>query len=126
MAPHNAPDTPARRLHIPAGASRLFALRPGATVICTEGSLRVEESATGPEAAGGLPGAVSVRLNTGEAHGVAYGGAVRLTAIGDARAICLDAPYALGRFFPHLAGFLRTILAKTRSGGVGALHKISK
>lgn len=126
MAPHTTPDTPARRLHIPAGASRLFALRPGATVICTEGSLRVEESATGPEAAGGLPGAVSVRVNMGEAHGVAYGGAVRLTAIGDARVICLDPPHALSRLFPQLAGFLRAIWAKNRNDGVGALHKISK
>ncbi|MFD4837792.1 hypothetical protein ACFWP0_09805 [Achromobacter sp. NPDC058515] len=126
MATHTAPDTPARRMEIPSGASRLLALRAGATVVCTDGSVRVEELANGPEAAGGLHCAVSVRVNAGEAHGLAYGGAVRLTAIGAAQVICLDVSGPASRIFLQATGFFQRILAKNRNNSVGALHKISK
>ncbi|SEJ98486.1 hypothetical protein SAMN03159494_04191 [Achromobacter sp. NFACC18-2] len=126
MTPHTAPDTPGLRLDLPSGASRLFALRAGATLICTSGSMRVEEAANGCEAAGGLHRVVSVRLNAGEAHGVSYGGAVRLTAIGGAQVICLDAAGPVTSFLRRGGAFFHRILSKTGNIRVGALHKISK
>lgn len=126
MTAHHAPDTPAHRLEIAPGASRLLALRAGATVVCTDGSVRVEERANGSEAAGGLHRTVSVRVNAGEAHALAYGGAVRLTAIGGAQVICLDAAGPARRFLGLASDFFQRILPKNRNNGLGALHKISK
>ncbi|UIP19529.1 hypothetical protein [Achromobacter deleyi] len=126
MAPHTAPDLPAHRLEIAPGASRLLALRAGAAVICTEGSVRVEETANGSEAAGGLHRVVSARVNAGEVHGVAYGGSVRLTAIGGAQVICLDAEGSGSRFFRQATALIQRILPKNRNNSLGALHKISK
>lgn len=126
MAPDTAHQTPAHRLEIAPGASRLLALRAGAAVICTEGSVRVEEIENGSQAAGGLHRVVSARVNAGEVHGVAYGGAVRLTAIGGAQVIYLDVEGAGTRFLRRATGFFQRILPKNRNNSLGALHKISK
>lgn len=120
------PDAQARRLELAAGASRKLVLRAGATLVCVSGSVRVEEPVNGPEAAGGLPGAVSVRINAGEGHGLGYGGVAQVTAIGPAELICLDSPGYAQRFFRAAAVFFQRELLKNRKNRLGALHKISK
>ncbi|CAB3893906.1 hypothetical protein [Achromobacter anxifer] len=126
MTMNSAPDAQARRLELAAGASRKLVLGAGATLVCVSGSVRVEEPATGPEAAGGLPGAVSVRINAGEGHGLAYGGVARVTAIGAAEVICLDKPGLLGRFLRAATTFFQVNSTETGKNALGALHKISK
>ncbi len=126
MAMNSAPDALARRLELAAGASRKLVLGAGATLVCVSGSVRVEEPATGPEAAGGLPGAVSVRINAGEGHGLAYGGVAQVTAIGAAEVICLDKPSLLGRFLRAATVFFQANSTETGKNALGALHKISK
>jgi len=126
MTPHSDPASPGLRLDLPAGASRIFVLRAGAAVVCVEGSVRVEEAASGLEAAGGLHRVVPARLNAGEVHGVAYGGAVRLTALVGAQVICLDCTGRLGTILRHVAHVFRGFLSKNGNIRVGALHKISK
>ncbi|KGD85610.1 hypothetical protein JL37_29605 [Achromobacter sp. RTa] len=119
-------DAQARRLVLAAGASQQLVLRAGATVVCVDGSVRIDEPATGPEAAGGLPRAVSVRVNAGEGHGLAYGGVARITAIGRAEVLCLDRPALAHRLLGRASDFFRRKMAETRKNPVGALHKISK
>ena len=126
MTPHSDPASPGLRLDLPAGASQIFVLRAGAAVVCVEGSVRVEEAANGLEAAGGLHRVVPARLNAGEVHGVSYGGAVRLTALGGAQVICLDCAGRLNPFLRRVAHFFRGFLSKNGNIRVGALHKISK
>jgi len=126
MNANSAPDTQARRVSLAAGASRHFVLRAGATLVCVDGSVRVDEPVTGPEAAGGLPGAVSVRVNAGEGHGLAYGGVARVTAIGPAEVICLDRPGLASRLLRQASAFFRSGMAGNRKNSLGALHKISK
>ena len=126
MNSNPVPDAQARRLALDAGASRQLVLRAGATVVCVAGSVRVDEPVTGPEAAGGLPGAVSVRLNAGEGHGLAYGGVARVTAIGRAELICLDRPGLADRLLRLASAFLGLGEAGNRKNSLGALHKISK
>jgi len=121
-----APDAQARRLELAAGASRKLVLRPGATLVCVSGSVRVEEPANGPEAAGGLPRAVAVRINAGEGHGLGYGGVAHVTAIGPAELICLDRAGYAQRFFQAAAAFFQLNSTKNRKNSLGALHKISK
>jgi len=121
-----APDAQARRLELAAGASRKLVLRAGATLVCVSGSVRIEEPANGPEAAGGLPGAVSVRINAGEGHGLGYGGVAYVTAIGPAELICLDNPGYAQRLFSAAAAFFQLEPLKNRKNRLGALHKISK
>ncbi|MDH3065835.1 hypothetical protein QEP16_21100 [Achromobacter insolitus] len=121
-----APDTQARRLELAAGASRKLVLSAGATLVCVSGSVRIEEPATGPEAAGGLPGAVSVRINAGEGHGLGYGAVAQVTALGPAEVICLERTGVFARFLRAAASFFRLNSAKSRKNSLGALHKISK
>lgn len=121
-----APDALARRLELAAGASRKLVLRAGATIVCVSGSVRVDEPAHGPEAAGGLPGAVSVRVNAGEGHGLAYGGVAQVTAIGSAEVICLESAGIASRLFRGATAFFQLNLARNRKNRLGALHKISK
>ena len=121
-----APDAQARRLELAAGASRKLVLRPGATLVCVSGSVRVEEPANGPEAAGGLPRAVAVRINAGEGHGLGYGGVAHVTAIGPAELICLDRPGYAQRVIQAAAAFFQLNSARNRKNSLGALHKISK
>ncbi|WMD23426.1 hypothetical protein RAS12_13960 [Achromobacter seleniivolatilans] len=118
------PESLQHRLEIPSGACQQLALRVGATVICVSGSVRVEERAIGPEAAGGLPFTVAARVNAGEAHGVAYGGAVRVTALGAAQVICLDVSGPFGRALRGVAKIFRGNKAENTNIGLGALHKI--
>lgn len=120
------PDAQPRRLELAAGASRKLVLRAGATLVCVSGSVRIEEPVNGPEAAGGLPRAVSVRINAGEGHGLGYGGVAQVTAIGPAEVICMDMPGYAQRFFQAAAAFFQLNLAKNRKNSLGALHKISK
>ena len=126
MTPRLAPDPSRSRVQLAAGSSRLFALRAGAAVVCTEGSVRIEESANGWEAAGGLHRVVSVRVNAGEVHGLAYGGAVRVTALGAAQVICLDPEGWARPAMRRAAAFFQRIFPKSRNNSLGALHKISK
>ncbi len=126
MTPHTPYDQPGSRLDLPSGASQVMPLRPGATLICTEGSIRVEESANGLEATGGLHCVVRVRLNAGEVHGVSYGGAVRITALAGAQVICLESVRPVPPILRRVAAFFRRILSKNGNIRVGALHKISK
>lgn len=126
MTPHIDFDSPSHRLDLPSGASRRLVLRAGAAVICTEGSVTVEEAVNASEAVGGLPHVVSVRVNAGEIHAVAYGGAVRVMAIGGARVICLDAPSAAQALYRLATTFFRRFLQKNGNNRLGALHKISK
>lgn len=116
----------ARRLEIAAGASRFLTLRAGATLVCVAGSVRVEEPSTAAEAPNGLVLPVSIRVNAGEAHGVGYGGAVRVTAIGPAEVICLEVPGPLARLFRLTANIFRMNGPKNTNNRLGALHKISK
>ncbi|MPT39579.1 MAG: hypothetical protein E2603_13985 [Achromobacter sp.] len=116
----------ARRLEIAAGASRQLTLRAGATLVCVTGSVSVEEASAGVQAAGALGLPVSARVNAGEAHGVGYGGVVRVTAIGSAEVICLDVPGPLDRFLRLAANIFRMNGAKNTNNRLGALHKISK
>ena len=126
MTPHTAFDPSQLRLNLPSGASHWLALRPGAVVICAEGSVRIEEAVNGWETAGGLHRVVAVRLNAGEAHGVAYGGALRVTAIVGARVTCLDAPGRAQSLFRLVAAFFHRFLPENGNNRLGALHKISK
>ncbi|MCY1513744.1 hypothetical protein D9M68_482560 [compost metagenome] len=126
MNPNFAPDAQARRLVLAAGASRQLVLRAGATVVCVDGSVRIDEPVTGPEAAGGLPGPVSVRVNAGEGHGLAYGGVARVTAIGHAEVLCLEWPGLAGRLLRRATAFFGLANAGNRKNSLGALHKISK
>jgi hypothetical protein len=121
-----APDIRARRLALAAGASRQLVLRAGATIVCVDGSVRVDESVIGLEAAGGLPGAVSARVNAGEGHGLAYGGVARITAIVPAEVICLDRPGLASRLLRHITAFFWPGRAEIQTDVLGALHKISK
>lgn len=126
MTPHYDDLAPARRLEIAPGSTRLLVLRAGAAVICTEGSVRVEETANGAEAPEGLHRALSVRVNAGEVHGLAYGGAVRLTAILGAQVICLDTTSPWGRISRRAGRLFQRIWMQNRNKSLGALHKISK
>ena len=126
MTPHPTPDLPGQRLDLPAGASRMFVLRAGAAVVCVEGSVRVEEGANGLEAANGLHRVVPVRLNAGEVHGVAYGGAVRVSALVGAQVICLQPEGRLPPALRRAAGFFHRFVSKNGNIRLGALHKISK
>ena len=116
----------ARRLEIAAGACRQLTLRAGATLVCVAGSVHVQETSIGAQAAGGLGLLVSARVNAGEAHGVGYGGVVQVTAIRSAEVICLDVPGPLDRFFHLAANIFRMNGAKKPNNRLGALHKISK
>lgn len=116
----------ARRLEIAAGGSLHLTLRAGATVVCMAGSVRVEEPSTAVEATNGLGLPMPIRVNAGEAHGVGYGGALRVTAIGPAEVICLDVPGPLDRFFRLATNILRMSGPKNANNRLGALHKISK
>ena len=126
MTTNFAPDALARRFELAAGSSRKLVLGAGATLVCVSGSVRLLEPATGPEAAGGLPGAVSVRINAGEGHGLAYGGVAQVTAIGPAELICLDRPGLAQRLLRAAAAFFRADPAGNGKNVMGALHKISK
>lgn len=119
------PDPMARRLEIASGATRTLALRAGATLVCVAGSLRVEEAAAGAEAAGSLLLPVSARVNAGEAHQVAAGGVLRVTAIRSAEVICVDVPGPVGRFFGMISKIFHLNRPKMVKKGLGALHKIS-
>lgn len=114
MRSNSAPDMQARRLALAAGASRQLVLRAGSAVVCVSGSVTVDEPVTGPEAAGNLPGAVSVRINAGEGHGLGYGGVARLTAIGSAEVICLEPPGLSGRLLRQVSAFFRAAMAKNQ------------
>ncbi|MGE8689487.1 MAG: hypothetical protein ACN6PJ_20230 [Achromobacter sp.] len=120
------PDAQARRLVLAAGACQQLVLRAGATVVCVDGSVRIDEPPTGPEAAGGLPCAISVRVNAGEGHGLAYGGVARITAIGRAEVLCLERPGLARRLLRRASDFFHREMAGTQKNSVGALHKISK
>ena len=126
MTPNIAPYDSQSRLQLAAGSSRLLVMRAGAAVVCTEGSVRVEEAANSLEAAGGLHRVVSVRVNAGEVHGLAYGGAVRLTALGGAQVICLEAEGSARSAMRWLTAFFQRFFPKSRNNSLGALHKISK
>ena len=126
MTPQPPHDHTGSRLDLPSGASRLMPLRPGAALICTEGSIRVEEAVNGLEAAGGLHCIVRVRLNAGEVHAVSYGGAVRITALSGARVICLQSARPVPSILRRVATLLHRFLSKNGNIRVGALHKISK
>ncbi|MFY0475938.1 hypothetical protein [Achromobacter marplatensis] len=116
----------ARRLEIASGACLFLTLRAGATLVCVAGSVRVDEPSAGVEAANGLVIPVSIPLHAGEAHGVGYGGAVRVTAIARAEVICLDVPSPLGRFLRLATTFFGINGPKNTNNPVVALHKISK
>lgn len=116
----------ARRLEIAAGASRFLTLRAGAALVCVTGSVHVEELSIAAEPANGLVLPVSIRVNAGETHGVGYGGAVRVTAVGPAEVICLDVPGPLDRLFRLAANIFRINGPKNTNNRLGALHKISK
>lgn len=116
----------AHRLEIATGACRFLTLRAGATLVCVAGSVRVEEPSAGVEAANGLVMPVPIRLNAGEAHGVGYGGAVRVTAIAPAEVICLDVLGPLDRFFRLAARIFRINGPENTNNPLVALHKISK
>ena len=126
MTPHSTPDLPGQRLDLPAGASRIFVLRAGAAVVCVEGSVRVEEGENGLEAANGLHLFVPVRRNAVDVHGVAYGGAVRVSALGGAQVICLQSEGRLPLVLRRAAGFFHRFVSKNGNIRLGALHKISK
>ncbi len=126
MTPHSDPASPGQRLDLPAGASRVFVLRAGAAVVCVEGRGLLDAPQNGLEAAGGLHRVVPVRLNAGEAHGVSYGGAVRLTALGGTQVICLDPAGRLNTILRRAVAFFCGFLSKNGNIRVGALHKISK
>jgi len=126
MTPHPDFESQALRVDLPSGADRRLALRPGAAVICTEGSVTVEEVMKGSEAANALVRVVAVRVNAGESHVVSYGGAIRLIAIGDARLMCLDAPGLAHPLYRMAAAIFRWFLPKNGNNRLGALHKISK
>lgn len=126
MNPPPAFESQALRIDLSAGAGRRLALRPGAAVICAEGSVTVEENIKGSEAANALDRVVAVRVNAGESHVVAYGGAIRLTALRDARLMCLDAPGLAQPLYRMAAAIFRCFLPKNRNNRLGALHKISK
>ncbi|MGY6271203.1 hypothetical protein ACXIUT_16055 [Achromobacter denitrificans] len=126
MSSNFAPDARARRVALAAGATRHIVLRAGAAVVCLDGSVRIEEPVTGPEAAGNLPCAVSVRINAGEGHGLAYGGVARVTAIGPAEIVCLDRPGLASRLAQFATAIFLAGVAQNRKKTLGALHKISK
>jgi len=119
------PEGPSRRLDIAPGASRVFALRAGATLICGAGSVRLEAPAAGAEATGRLPLPVAVRMNAGEAHAGVDGGVVRITAIDAADVICLDVPDPISRILRSVTKIFRLKVPKSSNKGLGALHKIS-
>ncbi|TRM55046.1 hypothetical protein YH64_002030 [Achromobacter sp. LC458] len=118
-------QAPSRRVEIASGASRAFVLKAGATLVCVSGSVRVEQVAAGAEAAGCLHLPRSVRVNAGEAHGMAEGGAVRVTAIQAADVICVDLPGPIARFLNAMTKIFRRKTAKSANNRLGALHKIS-
>lgn len=126
MTPNTVLAAPGARLDLPSGACRALLLRAGAAVICTEGSVRVEEAANGLEAAGGLHRVVPVRLNAGEVHAVSYGGAVRITALAGAQVICLEPAGAMPALLRRAADLFHRMRSKNGNIRVGALHKISK
>ncbi|CAB3693668.1 MULTISPECIES: hypothetical protein [Achromobacter] len=125
MTPDTRPEPLARRLEIASGASRTLALRAGASVVCLSGSIRIDEPAAGAEAASSLHLPVSAHVNAGEAHGVASGGVLRVTAIKGAEVICVDVPSPFTRFFGVATKIFRLNRAKLAKKGLGALHKIS-